>query len=105
VFPARAAPGTHAEPAAIRLSAAGLRQDAILVPQVAVQELQSAKYVLVVDPDNKIVQRTITVGDRIDDSFIVTDGLKAGERVVTEGVQKVRPGMVVKPTTTAGGAS
>ncbi len=85
--------------------AAEERADAILVPQVAVQELQSAKYVLVVDPDNKIVQRTITVADRIDDSFIVTDGLKAGERVVTEGVQKVRPGMVVKPTTTAGGAS
>jgi len=85
--------------------AAEERQNAILVPQVAVQELQSAKYVLVVDSDNKIVQRTITVADRIDDSFIVTDGLKAGERVVTEGVQKVRPGMVVKPTTTAGGAS
>jgi len=85
--------------------AAEERQNAVLVPQVAVQELQSAKYVLVVDSDNKIVQRTITVGDRIDDSFIVTDGLKAGERVVTEGVQKVRPGMVVKPTTTAGGAS
>jgi membrane fusion protein (multidrug efflux system) len=85
--------------------AAEERQDAVLVPQVAVQELQSAKYVLVVDADNKIVQRTITVADRIEDSFIVTDGLKAGERVVTEGVQKVRPGMVVKPTTTAGGAS
>ncbi len=84
--------------------AAEERQNAILVPQVAVQELQSAKYVLVVDADNKIVQRTITVADRIDDSFIVTDGLKPGERVVTEGVQKVRPGMVVKPTT-AGGAS
>jgi membrane fusion protein (multidrug efflux system) len=85
--------------------AAEERANAILVPQVAVQELQSAKYVLVVDAENKIVQRTITVADRIDDSFVVTDGLKAGERVVTEGVQKVRPGMVVKPTTTAGGAS
>ena len=38
-------------------------------------------------------------------SYIVVEGLKAGERVVTEGVQKVRPGMVVKPTTTAGGAA
>ena len=85
--------------------AAEERADAVLVPQVAVQELQSAKYVLVVDADNKIVQRTITVADRIEDSFVVLDGLKAGERVVTEGVQKVRPGMVVKPTTTAGGAS
>jgi membrane fusion protein, multidrug efflux system len=85
--------------------AAEERADAVLVPQVAVQELQSAKYVLVVGPDNKIVQRTITVSDRYEDSFIVTEGLKAGERVVTEGVQKVRPGMLVKPTTTAGGAS
>jgi len=84
--------------------AAEERPNAILVPAIAVQELQSAKYVLVVDSDNKIVQRTITVADRIDDSFVVLDGLKAGERVVTEGVQKVRPGMVVKPTTT-GGAS
>jgi membrane fusion protein (multidrug efflux system) len=85
--------------------AAEERPNAILVPAVAVQELQSAKYVLVVDSDNKIAQRTITVSDRYEDSFIVVDGLKAGERVVTEGVQKVRPGMVVKPTTTAGGAS
>ena len=85
--------------------AAEERSDAILVPQVAVQELQSSKYVLVVGADNKIVQRPITVSDRYEDSFVVTEGLKAGERVVTEGVQKVRPGMVVKPTTTAGGAS
>ena len=85
--------------------AAEERPNAILVPAVAVQELQSAKYVLVVGSDNKISQRTIKVSDRYEDSFIVTEGLKAGERVVTEGVQKVRPGMVVKPTTTAGGAS
>jgi len=63
--------------------------DAVLVPQVAVLELQSAKYVLVVGTDNKTSQRTIKVGDRYEDSYIVTEGLKAGERVVTEGVQKV----------------
>ena len=85
--------------------AAEERSDAILVPQVAVQELQSSKYVLVVGSDNKVSQRTITVGERYEDAFIVVEGLKAGERVVTEGVQKVRPGMVVKPTTTAGGAA
>ncbi|MCM3900548.1 MAG: efflux RND transporter periplasmic adaptor subunit [Pyrinomonadaceae bacterium] len=78
--------------------------DAVLVPQVAVQELQSAKYVLVVGSDNKVSQRTIQVGDRYEDSYIVTEGLKAGERVVTEGVQKVRPGMVVNPTVKAGSA-
>lgn len=78
--------------------------DAVLVPQVAVQELQSAKYVLVVGSDNKVSQRTIKVSDRYEDSYIVTEGLKAGERVVTEGVQKVRPGMVVNPTGKAGSA-
>jgi membrane fusion protein (multidrug efflux system) len=85
--------------------AAEERPDAILVPAVAVQELQSAKYVLVVGSDNKISQRTIKVAERYEDSYIVVEGLKAGERVVTEGVQKVRPDMVVKPTTTAGGAA
>ena len=84
--------------------AAEERPDAILVPQVAVQELQNAKYVLVVDSDNKIAQRTIKVSDRYEDSYIVVDGLKAGERVVTEGLQKVRPGMVVSPTEKAGSA-
>jgi len=78
--------------------------DAVLVPQVAVQELQSAKYVLVVDSENKISQRTIKVADRYEDSYIVTEGLKAGERVVVDGVQKVRPGMVVNPTKNAGSA-
>ena len=78
--------------------------DAVLVPQVAVQELQSAKYVMVVGSDNKVSQRTIKVADRYEDSYIVTEGLKAGERVVTEGVQKVRPDMVVNPTVKAGSA-
>jgi len=84
--------------------AAEERPDAILVPQVAVQELQSAKYVMVVGPDNTVAQRTIKVSDRYEDSYIVVEGLKAGERVVVEGVQKVRPGMVVNPTGKAGSA-
>jgi len=78
--------------------AAEERADAILVPQVAVQELQSAKYVLVVGSDNKVSQRTVKVAERYEDSYIVTEGLQAGERVVIEGVQKVRPGMEVTPT-------
>ncbi len=84
--------------------AAEERPDAILVPQVAVQELQSAKYVMVVGSDNKVSQRTIKVSDRYENSYIVVEGLNAGERVVTEGVQKVRPGMVVNPTGKAGSA-
>ena len=77
--------------------AAEERPDAILVPAVAVQELQNAKYVMVVGSDNKVSQRTIKVSDRYEDSYIVVEGLKAGERVVTEGLQKIRPGMVVTP--------
>jgi len=84
--------------------AAEERPDAILVPQVAVQELQSAKYVMVVGSDNKVSQRTIKVSDRYEDSYIVVEGLKAGERVVVEGVQKVRPDMVVNPSGKAGSA-
>lgn len=84
--------------------AAEERPDVILVPQIAVQELQSAKYMLVVGPDNKVSQRPVKVGDRYENSIIVLEGLQAGERVVTEGIQKVRPGMVVQPTATAGGA-
>jgi len=83
-------------------AAAEERVDAILVPQVAVQELQSAKYVLVVGSDNKVAQRTVKIGERYEDSYIVTEGLQAGEQVVTEGIQKVRPGMAVTPTGKAG---
>jgi len=57
-------------------AAAEERVDAILVPQVAVQELQSAKYVLVVGSDNKVSQRTVKVGDRYEDSYIVVEGLQ-----------------------------
>jgi membrane fusion protein (multidrug efflux system) len=85
-------------------AAAEERADAILVPQVAVQELQSAKYVLVVGSDNKVSQRTVKIGERYETSYIVLEGLQAGEQVVTEGIQKVRPGMAVTPTGKAGGA-
>ncbi|MGH7353055.1 MAG: efflux RND transporter periplasmic adaptor subunit [Candidatus Rokuibacteriota bacterium] len=69
--------------------------DAILVPQIAVQDQQGAKIVLVIEGD-KAAQRSVTLGDRYQDSFVVTKGLKPGERVVVEGVQRVRPGMQVK---------
>ena len=75
------------------------RQNAILVPERAIQELQGAKTVLVVDAQNKAALRTISVGDRSDKYLIVLQGLKAGERVIVEGMQKVRPGSEVKPTT------
>jgi membrane fusion protein (multidrug efflux system) len=78
-------------------------QDAILVPQLAVMEQQSAKTVYVVEDGNKVAVRTVVLGERFENMTIVKDGLKLGERVITEGMQKVRPGMVVtteKPAAT-----
>jgi membrane fusion protein (multidrug efflux system) len=71
--------------------------NAILVPQVAVQELQGAKNVLVVGEGDKVALRTVTVREPYQQFYIVTAGLKAGERVIIEGIQKARPGMQVKP--------
>lgn len=68
---------------------------ALLVPQKAVIELQGSQQVAVVGSDNKVSIRPITVGERVGDLWIVTEGLKAGERVVVEGLQKVRDGAPV----------
>ena len=74
------------------------RENAILVPQRAIQELQGAKTVMVVDAQNLASVRTITVGDRFESYLVVLNGLSAGERVIVEGMQKVRPGSEVKPS-------
>jgi RND family efflux transporter MFP subunit len=74
-----------------------VQQDALLVPQRAVSELQGGYQVAAVDNENKVSIRTVKVGDRVGTQWIITDGLKRGERVVAEGVQKVRPGMQVNP--------
>jgi RND family efflux transporter MFP subunit len=73
------------------------RPDALLVPQRAVQEMQGIKTVLVVAPDDQVELRTVTLGDRYQDYFIVTAGLKPGDRVVVEGLQKAIPGQKVTP--------
>ena len=73
------------------------KQDALLVPQRAVAELQGSYQVAVVGSDNKVSLRPVKVGDRVNNMWIINEGLKAGERVVVEGTQKVRPGMVVNP--------
>jgi membrane fusion protein (multidrug efflux system) len=77
------------------------RPDAVLVPQAAVQEIQGAKSVLVVGAEDKVVLRSVTLGERIGDLVIASRGLEPGERVIVEGLQKVRPGMQVKPTMAA----
>ncbi|HLB76196.1 MAG TPA: efflux RND transporter periplasmic adaptor subunit, partial [Candidatus Dormibacteraeota bacterium] len=74
------------------------RPNTVLVPQAAVQEVQGAKTVFVVGPDNSVSLRNCTDGGTYGPFFIVLSGLQAGERVIVQGVQKVRPGMRVTPT-------
>jgi len=79
------------------------RPNAVLVPQRAVQDQQGAKVVMVVGADDKVVFTPVTLEDRVGDLYIVSKGLKPGDRVIVEGVQKVRPGMQVKPELRASG--
>jgi RND family efflux transporter MFP subunit len=82
-----------------------IRPAALLVPQKAVTELQGMYQVAVVGTDDKVSVRTVQVGEQTGSMWIIEQGLKAGERVVVEGVQKVRDGMPVKVTSsTASGA-
>jgi RND family efflux transporter MFP subunit len=74
-----------------------VQQDALLVPQRAVSELQGGYQVAVVGDDNKVSIRTVSVGDRVGNQWVIADGLKRGERVIAEGVQKVRAAMQVNP--------
>lgn len=73
------------------------QKNAILIPQRAVQELQGLQSVFTVEADNKVVARAIVTGDRVGERWIVLQGLKPGDRVIVEGVQKVRPGATVNP--------
>jgi len=80
------------------------RKGALVVPQKAVSELQGNYQVAVVGSDNKVQIRPVKVGERVGTDWIIEQGLKPGERVVAEGVQKVRGGLTVNPkplTTTA----
>jgi len=78
-------------------AAVGTQGKALLVPQRAVTELQGTYQVAVVTEDNKVNFETVTVGNRVGSQWIITDGLKGGERVIVEGIQKVRPGAQVNP--------
>ncbi len=78
-------------------AAVRLQQDALLVPQRAVSELQGSYQIATVDDKNKVSIRAVKVGDRVGSQWIIADGVKPGERVIVEGVQKVRPGMQVNP--------
>jgi membrane fusion protein, multidrug efflux system len=69
---------------------------ALVVPQRAVQEVQGNHQVAVVMPDDTVQIRGVKVGPRYESLWVITDGVKAGERVVVEGLQKVRDGVKVQ---------
>ena len=78
--------------------------DRILIPKRAVQEIQGTKTVLVVGADNMVALRTIKPGESVGSLLVVQDGLKPGERVVVDGIQKARPGTKVNPTSAPTGS-
>lgn len=74
-----------------------IRKSALLVPQRAVTELQGGYQVAVIGADNKVSLRTVQVGQQIGTLWVINQGLAPGERVVAEGTEKVRDGMVITP--------
>ena len=86
-------PGGYAKVRAVIRTQPG----ALLVPQRAVSELQGGYQVAVVEADNKVDIRTVTVGDRVDNRWIIASGLNPGDRVVAEGVQRMHTGVHVNP--------
>jgi membrane fusion protein, multidrug efflux system len=73
-----------------------MKKNALLVPQRAVQELQSLRSVAVVGADNKVTFRNVKVGPRVDTLWVIEEGLKPGDQVVAEGLQALRDGLTVR---------
>ncbi len=86
-------PGLYAKVRAVT----DTKKGALLVPQRAVQELQGTYRLAVVGADNKVMLRTVKVGERIGNLWIIAEGIKPDERVIVEGVQKVKDGIPVVP--------
>ncbi|HJU46034.1 MAG TPA: efflux RND transporter periplasmic adaptor subunit, partial [Chitinophagaceae bacterium] len=87
----------------IRVKSVG-QQRALLIPSKAVTEQMGEYFVYIVGDSNKVVQQKIVSGARIGDKLVVKEGLQAGQVIVTDGIQKVKPGAVVsvaKDSTTA----
>jgi membrane fusion protein (multidrug efflux system) len=74
------------------------RHGALLVPQRAVSELQGAYQVAIADADNKVHIQPVSIGERSGNLWIIEHGLEPGQRIVVEGLQKIRDGMTVNPT-------
>jgi membrane fusion protein (multidrug efflux system) len=76
----------------------GMSNNALLIPQPAVIEVQSQYQVVVIGPDSKANFRPVKVGDKVGPDWIITEGLKPGDRVVVQGFMKVRDGTPVSAT-------
>ncbi|RKD92138.1 efflux RND transporter periplasmic adaptor subunit [Mangrovibacterium diazotrophicum] len=77
-----------------------IENDAILIPQKCVQEIQGQYNVFVVNNENKIEFREVTVAQTIEDMWVISSGLKAGEKIILEGLNSVRTGMTIQPDLT-----
>jgi multidrug efflux system membrane fusion protein len=87
---------THGQFVNVNVTMSTLR-DAVVVPSQAIQTGQKGTFVFVVKPDSIVEQRSVTVGVSVDGVTVVQDGLKAGEKVVTEGQLRLAPGVKVAP--------
>jgi membrane fusion protein (multidrug efflux system) len=74
-----------------------MNENAIVVPQRAISELQGRYQVALVGPDNKINIRDVQVGDQVGEMWIIRKGLREGDRIVSEGISKIRDGEIVNP--------
>ena len=74
-----------------------IAKDALLVPQKAVVETQGSYSVVVVGSDNKAMIRPVKTGERVGELWIITEGIKPGEQIIVEGMQKAKEGSPVKP--------
>jgi membrane fusion protein (multidrug efflux system) len=86
-------PGQYAKVRAV----VGTQENALLVPQRAVTELQGNYQVAVVNDDNRVAIESVKVGDRVGPLWMITEGLKRGQRVIVDGAMKVGPGLQVNP--------
>ena len=77
---------------------------ALVVPGQSLQLDQAGAFVLVVDGENKVQIRRVEIGGPRGANMILRKGIEAGERVITEGIQRIRPGQVVNPTEAKPGA-
>ncbi|WP_428354616.1 efflux RND transporter periplasmic adaptor subunit [Methyloprofundus sp.] len=93
--PARLLPGLFTR---LRLPI-GQTPDALLISERAIAADQSGQYLLVVNKENKVEKRLVTLGQRLDGRVVIEQGIKANDKVIINGLQKARPGSVVNPQT------